>query len=78
VWFYLFSSNLYKINKSMDFRVSLWRAGKLTQCRSCIVIRRIKAAPTNDPRQHAANIGDTIEGLLVTGELKEAWQCLGD
>ena len=76
--FYLLSSNLYKINKSMDFRVSLWRAGKLTQCRSCIVIRQIKAAPTKDPRQHAANIGDTFEGPLVTGELKEAWQCLGD
>jgi hypothetical protein len=58
--------------------VALQRAGKLTQCRSFIIIRQIKAAPEKHPRQRAAHIGDKIEGLLVTGDLKEAWKCIGE
>ncbi len=55
---------------------ALRRVGKLNQRGSCIIGRQIKAALAKDCKQHAANIGDKIEGLLSAGELKEAWRCL--
>jgi hypothetical protein len=60
----------------INHRAALRRAGKLNQCGSCIIGRQIEAALAKDHKQHAANIGDKIEGLLSAGELKEAWQCL--
>jgi hypothetical protein len=52
---------------------ALRRAGKLNQRGSHIIGRQIKAALAKDCKQHAANVGDKIEGLQSAGELKEAW-----
>jgi hypothetical protein len=30
----------------------------------------------SDHKEHAANVGDNIKGLMVARELKEAWRCL--
>jgi hypothetical protein len=60
----------------VDHRAALRRAGKLNQRGSRVIGRKIKAALVKDGKQRVANVGDKIEGLLLAGELKEAWQCL--
>ncbi len=57
-------------------RAALRRAGKLNQCGARVIGRCIKAALKGGRKQRAATVGDKIEGLLATGEVKEAWRCL--
>jgi hypothetical protein len=60
----------------IDHRAALRQAGKLNQCRSRVIGRRIKAALASNRKQLAADVGDKIERLMAAGEVKEARRCL--
>jgi hypothetical protein len=55
---------------------ALRRAGKLNQCGSRVIGRRIKAALVSNCKQRAVDVGDKIKMLMAAGEVKEAWNCL--
>ena len=60
----------------IDRRAMLWRQGKLSKRMSRLLGRKIVSGLKGDRQQRAANVAGNIEGLLASGETKEAWQCL--
>jgi hypothetical protein len=60
----------------INHRAALRRAGKLNQCGSRVIGRRIKAALASNCKQRAVDVGDKIETLMAAREVKEAWRCL--
>jgi hypothetical protein len=60
----------------IDRRAMLRRQGKLSKRMSRLLGRQIASGLKGDRRQQAADVAEYIEGLLASGETKEAWRCL--
>ena len=60
----------------IDRRATLRQQGKLSKRMSCLLGRQIASALKGDRQQRAVDVAETIEGLLASGETKEAWRCL--
>ena len=57
-------------------RAMLRRQGKLSKRMSRLLGWRMVSGLRGDRQQQAAYVAGNIEGLLASGETKEAWQCL--
>jgi hypothetical protein len=60
----------------INIRAAMQQQGKLTQWAAPLIGRQITAGLKGDPAKHAAVAAEKIEGHLVAGEPKEAWQSL--
>ena len=60
----------------IDRRATLRQQGKLSKRMARLLGRQIASGLKGDRRQRAANVAGNIEGLLASGETKEAWRCL--
>jgi hypothetical protein len=60
----------------IDRRATLRQQGKLSKRMTHLLGREIASGLKGDRRQRAADVAGNIEGLLASGETKEAWQCL--
>ncbi len=57
-------------------RAMLRGQGKLSKRMSRLLGRKIASGLKGDRQQQAADVAGNIEGLLASGETKEAWWCL--
>jgi hypothetical protein len=60
----------------IERRAVLRQQGKLSKRMSRLLGQRIASGLKGDRRQRAADVAENIEGLLASGETKEAWRCL--
>jgi hypothetical protein len=57
-------------------RATLRQQGKLSKWMTRLLGRQIASGLKGDRQQRAADVAGNIEGLLASGETKEAWRCL--